>query len=244
MKCVQDSAALTTDTALLMDTLPTMVDMQRYGSVRQMDTDIMGVIVDGLVIRISIGLLPACAGLDEDAAGEMLERIIHVNSAIGLLQHEDHTARWLHTLRQLAESDVLHPLLTGRATRILHDTGRLDNADVLQRMRLALSAGVAPEKAAAWIEGFLKGSGTLLLHDEQLWLALDDWVTALPADAFDNVLPLLRRVFSTFHAPERRQMGERVRQGQRAVQTAAADVDHERAALVLPILKLLIGVES
>jgi hypothetical protein len=134
--------------------------------------------------------------------------------------------------------------LTGRATRILHDTGRLDNADVLQRMRLALSAGVAPEKAAAWIEGFLKGSGTLLLHDEQLWLALDDWVTALPADAFDNVLPLLRRVFSTFHAPERRQMGERVRQGQRAVQTAAADVDHERAALVLPILKLLIGVES
>jgi len=114
-------------------------------------------------------------------------------------------------------------------------------------MSLALSRAVEPDHAAAWVEGFLKGSGLLLLHDDALWQVLDAWVTALSADHFTALLPLLRRTFATFAAPERRQMGERVRRGlsrssARSVQEA--DFDTARAEAVLPLVARLLGVAA
>jgi len=59
------------------------------------------------------------------------------------------------------------------------------------------------------------------------------------------VLPLLRRTFGEFAAPERRAIGERVRhrvRGGRDRPTAEAlDLDRERAERVRPTLRLLLG---
>jgi hypothetical protein len=56
---------------------------------------------------------------------------------------------------------------------------------------------------------------------------------------------VLRRTFATFAPVERRQIGERLRHGARAA--AAGDVDdeldHERAAQVLPLLAQILGVD-
>jgi len=93
------------------------------------------------------------------------------------------------------------------------------------------------------VEGFLKGSGLLLLHDEALWQVLDSWVTALASETFTALLPLLRRTFSTFAAPERRQMGERVKHGltrPAARAAASADFDTVRAEAVLPLVAQLL----
>jgi hypothetical protein len=67
------------------------------------------------------------------------------------------------------------------------------------------------------------------------------------ADTFTRLLPVLRRTFSTFPAGERRQIGERVgRLG--GAQPAAVDgddeLDPERAALVLSVLRLILGGEE
>jgi hypothetical protein len=109
-------------------------------------------------------------------------------------------------------------------------------------MRLALSPGADPATGAGWVEGFLRESGTILLHDEDLFAALDGWVAEMPPDAFEAVLPLLRRTVATFSMPERRSIGERVREGRRASTRAAADdLDEARAALVMPILARILG---
>ena len=95
------------------------------------------------------------------------------------------------------------------------------------------------------MEGFLAGGGMLLVHDERLLRLVDAWLAAIPADAFVSVLPLLRRTFSAFAAPERRMIGEKARSldgtAPRGGGPAASDVDHERAALVLPTLATLLG---
>ena len=45
--------------------------------------------------------------------------------------------------------------------------------------RLALSpANPAPE-AAAWVQGLVRGSGMVLLHQDGLWAALDEWLVTL-----------------------------------------------------------------
>jgi hypothetical protein len=98
------------------------------------------------------------------------------------------------------------------------------------------------------VEGFLKGSGLLLIHNEELWDLVDVWVSGLHEDIFVQVLPLLKRTFSTFTRPERRQMGERVTRGTRAgggrrggEQTG---IDIARADKVLPVLSMILGVSQ
>ena len=73
---------------------------------------------------------------------------------------------------------------------------------------------------------------------------LDGWVASLKDDAFLPILPLIRRTFATFAAPERRQMGERARRGPAKVSgvTVSGDLDLKRAESVLPLIGALLGV--
>jgi hypothetical protein len=121
--------------------------------------------------------------------------------------------------------------------------------EAARRLSLALSTANEPAQAAAWIEGFLKGSGMLLLHDETLWRTLDGWLTALPNDGFKALAPLLRRTFSTFTSPERRQIGERARRGMTGLSRALIgaqprpeDFDQARAEAILPLVARLLGL--
>jgi hypothetical protein len=245
MDRVQDVAALTSDVTVMMDALPALAAVMRYGNVRQTDTEMAANVVAGLVTRIAIGLPGASASLDDDAAGHMFKRVLSVNSAIGLLNNEEHTATWQGALLTLAKQQGLHGLIAGRATRILLDTGAFDSAETERHMRLALSPASPTDQAGAWIEGFLRDSGLLLLHDDALWRVLDEWVISLAAEVFKNMLPLLRRTFATFPSAERRQMGERVRQGAMpaAGEVIAADLDPERVNLGLPLVAMLLGLE-
>jgi hypothetical protein len=248
MRRLEAEAAIASDVAHLMEALPPLANVLRYGNVRQTNLDMVGHIVNGLVARICIGLPLACASLNDEAAAAMYERISLVHSAISLLQNAEHTASWHATLQGLAGKSSLHGLVAGRCCRILLDAGALPASETARRMSLALSAASEPAQAAAWVEGFLKGSGILLLHDERLWQVLDDWVTSLSGEIFTQLLPLLRRTFSTFTAPERRQMGERVKSqrvgaGSRGIDTVSpANFDVTRAERVLPVVARLLGL--
>ena len=124
----------------------------------------------------------------------------------------------------------------------------------LQRLAgLALSPVVAAEQATAWVEGVLSGSGLRLLQQEGLWRAMDAWLVELSPEAFVTLLPLLRRAFSGFQAPERRAMGEKVVRlyhapapgGDPAAgggnETQLAAIDLKRASMVVPVLTRILG---
>lgn len=148
--------------------------------------------------------------------------------------------RWLETLRGLCDRPGLHGLIEGRLTRILFDAGEL--GDVSARMSRAMSPGHPPARAAAWVEGFLTGGGLLLVHDSRLLGLVDGWLTGLPADRFTEVLPLLRRTFGGFAAPERRAIGERVRAaGPHGRRDEGPDVDERRAAAAVGTVLAILG---
>jgi hypothetical protein len=213
MRRLESEAALTSDVTHLMAALPPLANVLRYGDVRQTDTTMIGRAVRGIVARICVNLPLACGSLDDEAAGTMFEHILRVDAAIGLLQDEAMRGEWQTSCIASPTARGLHGLIQGRACRLLLDAGRFDTDEAARRLSLALSVAAEPKQAAAWIEGLLKGSGLILLHDEALWDVLDGWVASLSADAFLPVLPLVRRTFSSFPAPERRQMGERARRG-------------------------------
>ncbi|MEZ5583059.1 MAG: DUF5682 family protein [Candidatus Competibacteraceae bacterium] len=240
---LQNVAALTSDIPHLMEALPPLVDTLRYGNVRQTDTALVAHVVDGLVTRICIGLPAACASLDDDAAQAMFARLSAVNSAVALLQNEEQLEYWHALLLRLTDQQGLHGLLAGRCCRLLFERNVLTADQVGRRLSWALSTANEPNQAAAWIEGFLRGSGLILLHNERLWRILHEWVIGLRDEVFVQLLPLLRRTFATFAAPERRQMGERVRgTSPSSVGSVDTAIDQDRADRVLPLTMRLLGL--
>ncbi len=247
MESLQAQASVSSDTGHLMQALPPLAGVLRYGNVRQTDTESIMKVVDGLITRICIGLAAACSGLNDDAAGDMLDRILKVDEAISRLAEDNYRRQWLKALAGIAVQDGVHGLLTGRATRILLDQGEVDAAEAGRRLGLALSAAADPNQAAAWLEGFLRGSGSLLVHDSSLLGIIDRWLDGLTKDTFNQLLPLLRRTFASFTFPERRSIGERLRGGtlnEKITRREEEDFDLSRADAVLPLISRLLGIKD
>jgi hypothetical protein len=240
---IGDVAAVGADVPALMAALPPLARVLRYGNVRGTDATAVATVVDGLVARICVGLGNAASTLDDEAAADFSRLIDSVHGAIALLDDPEDRAAWREALGRLLDQDGVHGLVTGRTCRLLLDEGVLESPEATRRMRLALSPGADPAFGAGWVEGFLRQSGTILLHDDDLFAALDGWVADMPAEAFDNILPLLRRTVATFSRPERRSIGERATAGRRtATGVADTEIDEERAALVMPILARILGI--
>jgi Family of unknown function (DUF5682) len=250
MARLQSVAALASDAARLMEALPPLANIMRYGNVRKTDAETVGGVVKGLVARVCIGLPGACASLNDEAAAVMFDRIIDTNGAVTLLQNDEFLTMWHNTLAQISGQSGLHGVVAGRCCRLLLDANCLTIEDAALRVRLALSTANEPAHAAAWVEGFLKGSGMLLLHDERLRQVIDDWVIALQGESFTTMLPLLRRTFATFTPPERRRLGELTRLGtpveagaKIGARSSEAAIDRPRAEATLPLIAKLLGVD-
>ncbi|MFB6629380.1 DUF5682 family protein [Streptomyces sp. NPDC056362] len=119
MRALADRAALDTDVAHLADALPALARSLRYGDVRGTGTAALGEVAAGLAERVCVGLPPACAGLDADAAARMRDRLDAVHTAIGLLDDRPPTG---------GDGDVPGPAdRTDPAARTGH-TDRTDSA--------------------------------------------------------------------------------------------------------------------
>ncbi|MER6181120.1 DUF5682 family protein [Streptomyces sp. NPDC001652] len=289
MRVLADRAALDADVGHLAQALPALVRSLRYGDVRGTDTHALTEVAAGLAERVFVGLPPACAALDADAAEEMRGHVDAVHGAVGLLAdvlaaeatpddsepahaavppvenpprgapgspHRDLRLRWRSVLRVLSGRDAVPGVIRGRAVRLLLDDGELGQDEAARLMGLVLSPGTPPADAAAWIEGFVgggAGGGLLLVHDERLLGLVDAWLTGVPAEAFTDVLPLLRRTFSAYEPGVRRTLGELVRRGPgergsagggAAIPGFGADLDTARADAVLPVVRLLLGLDG
>ncbi|HVV07326.1 MAG TPA: DUF5682 family protein, partial [Puia sp.] len=155
------------------------------------------------------------------------------------------TQQWQQAISAIAYSTHSAPLIAGYCTRLLSDRQLLAGQDLVKAFYYAMSTSTAPTDAAAWLEGFLTGSGSLLLVDEGLWGVVNSWVGGLDQAAFTNVLPLLRRSFSHYAPPERRRLGEKVRTGGGPTLAAAeTDIDPERGRMGIPVVLRLLGLDG
>jgi hypothetical protein len=241
MSRLQQVAAASSDIPHLMEALPPLANALRYGDVRQTGSGMVGQVVNELVIRICIGLPPACSAVDDDAAHAMFEHVNAVQNAIGILQDASHDQAWLRALDHLAAQGNVHGLVRGRACRLLFE--RSDAHDLIaMRMSQALSPGVPAAQSAAWVQGFLHGGGQALIHHPRLWQLLDDWVLSLSGEMFNTILPLLRRTFGAFPAPERRRIGEMAKSGGRVASASGqVELDPRRVEKALALVVEIFG---
>jgi hypothetical protein len=257
LELLAERAALDADVVHLMDALPALARAQRYGDVRRTDTSALRQVSEVLVVRVCAGLPQAVAGLDDDNATTLRQRIDEVGGAVGLLaesaasgpRNQPRTAgpadlrdRWLETLAGLVDRPDVHGLLIGRMVRLLFDAERLP--DVQVRVERALSHGVDARAKAAWVEGFFSDGALLLIHDAVLRDLLDGWVTGLDEREFTDLLPLVRRTFGTFTPAERRSIAGRLAAGAgdpSRLQPTEPEIDEDLAAAALATVDLILA---
>ncbi len=244
LRRLENIAALATDVYHLMDALPPLAQIVRYGNTRGTEVGAVEQLVQHLIPRICIGLPAAATQLNEEASEEALDKLMATHRALSLLDDGNFFEQWFQTLKAIADNPRINGRLSGACTRILLDKKILNEAEATTRMRFALSSATAPLAAAQWLEGFLLGSGLVLLHNNLLWNLLDAWVDDLNEENFKDILPILRRTFSRFSQPERERMLNLAKQGRPASPEGnnTPDFDEERAAVVLPMVKTLLGI--
>ncbi|MEO1059424.1 MAG: DUF5682 family protein, partial [Actinomycetota bacterium] len=187
LQSIDVRAAREPDVADLLDVLMPLATTLRYGDVRDTDRDALRRVFDDLVQRVIVALPDACRALDDEAARLMVERLTAVQGALAMLAHPLREQAFPEVLERLAEAGR-SGLIHGRSTRLLHDAGRWDVGQAERRLSRALSPGTSAPDGAAFVEGFLAGSGTVLIHDNELRTVIDRWIAALPAAAFDDVV--------------------------------------------------------
>jgi len=249
---IQSVAAVACDVRHLLEALLPLARVARYGDVRGTDAAQILPIVTGLFERAIVGLGAACSSLDDEAAERMLASLAQTQQALDILAIAEMQTEWINRLASLQESGV-HGLIRGWCCRARLEKGAIDDDGLYRAARLALSPAHPPATCAAWASGLLRGSGLLLLHQDEVWRVFDRWLADLSEEMFVELLPLLRRAFSDFTSPERRQMGEKVKhlkgaeQSPRPRRAGGADgpaLSEERARLALPLLAQILGVSG
>ncbi len=232
----------------LMEAVPGLVDILRYGTARDLPLAALRRLVDGIVVEVGTGLVFACVGLDDEQATTMQRTVRDFDAAVALLESDVQTQQWRAGLVPLVDDAGVAPRLRGLAARILYDRGfaSLEETEVL--LSRALSPMVPPTEAGGWLEGFLSTSGEVLLHDPGLLAAVDAWVVRQEHAAFLESLPMLRRALAAFDPELRRRLlhtvaeGPRPRVGDRSPAVSddpRADAAFERA---LPLLLRILGL--
>lgn len=244
---LDELAATGTDIQDLLASLLPLVTLVRYGDVRQTDATTLLRVVEKLISRVCIGLPIACYALDEKSALQMYQYMRTAHEAVSLLDNDPLKKQWYITLTDVADSTATNPMTAGCALRLLFDAQQLTESDTATRFARSLSLGMPADYTAAWLEGFLKNSGGLILYDNVLWHILHKWLCELPPEQFIEQLPVLRRTFGGFNPAQRRMIGEKARQtvsdSPQAVVAPIEDTfDTQRAQTVLPIVWQLLGL--
>jgi hypothetical protein len=248
VRLLADRAATDPDIGELLDAAVPLAGALRYGTVRGTDAVSLRAVFDGIVVRLLAGVVPACRSLDDAAAAVMVERLTGIQAALAVLDHparHDALPEVLVRLAGRGAGATGHGLVEGRATRLLHDSGAWSPVEVERRLSRALSWGNPPARGAAFVEGFLAGSGTVLVHDTDLLGVLDRWLASLAPDAFDAVVVLLRRTFGAFQPAERRQIMALLNGfGSERTVGFGHDVDAERSRKALITVRHALGLAT
>ena len=245
-------SAASTDILEMMEAVPDLVNIVRYGNVRNLDFSKVGDMLEAMIARILAGGVLVCINIDEEAAGDLLNKLVATDYALSILNREELNLMWRNFIGQVRSSANVHPLLSGYATRLLNDKGEISAEEMETTLSFYSSVGNAPADMAYWFEGFLRSSGSILLLDDRLWNLVNNWVCSQDKETFMELLPVLRRTFSEFTSAERRKLGEKARRTDSTGTSSAVGasvtenecLNREEAKKVIPVIRQLLGLET
>lgn len=241
---LQAAAAQAAEITELMEAIPPLVRVLRYGTARKLPEEQLRMLVHALSVEVNAGVRLASHHLDEEAAAARVQAMRAYDEALRLFADATLTEQWQHHLAGMVEDPQVAAAITGLSLRRLHEFAAWSRDEVAAAFSRH-TIGETPQRSGAFLEHFLQGGSEVLLQDEPLLNLIDEWLCGLGEDDFTASLPLLRRSFSEFDSVARRRVLERVAHGRRegAAVPANRDDAEDAFARALPLLCRILGVE-
>lgn len=239
---LNNQTALSDDLGAMMDMIPELVQIKRYGDVRKSDLNQITLLIDSIIPRICIALPSSTLSINEENAKILFNQIISTHQSILLYNDQSLTDVWFSTINSICELKDANRLVQGLCTRLLFDL-EFYNLDLsIQKLQFALSETGQMNKTINWLEGFLHGPGIILIHHPKLLEAIDSWIDSLNSGTLQNYLPVLRRIFSKFSKPEKEKiiMLSSKKNGQKINKIDNVEFDKERLLIIQSVLNKIL----
>lgn len=243
---LQAAAVTSGDLVQLMNTVPALVSILRYGTARPIPAEQLGALVSALAAEINAGAQAAAADIEPGEAEAMRRAMTGYDRALALLGDDHLTAMWHRELAAIVPHERSAPGVAGLALRLLHDGAVWSVDQVAASFSRALTPPAAPAAAGAFVESFLAGGAEVLIQDRPLLAALDAWMVELDDESFIELLPMLRRGFSDFAETGRTRILGIIGSGQIAAASGPGAPDNDASpafiAQALPLLRTIMGI--
>jgi hypothetical protein len=242
---LQAAAVETADLAALMASVPPLVSILRYGTARAMPREALRALVEAIAAEVDAGAAMATRHIEPVAAQALRRAMAGFDEALSLFDVAHLTQDWRAQLRLISQDDAAAKNIAGFALRRLHDAGEIAPQETAAVFSRNLTPPAAPNEAAEFLEGFLGASAEILLHDAPLLALIDQWIEGLDAERFVEMLPMLRRGFSSIDSQGRRRMLEAIagRAQVAAPQSARNGAPSPAFERALPLLLDILGVD-
>lgn len=243
LQALGKGAAIQKDLSELIRSVVELIAIYRYGTNYETDEKAIANLIKEIIPRICSGMPLFASQLNDDMARSLFLQMRELQGAIHSFKSVDLIEQWQGLLHRLIGMNQVHPTIRGWCTRGLLDQKRIISSEARQRMNQALSVMLPPKVQVEWLEGFLQGSGLLLIHQPLLWQLINAWVEKLDKETFEEVLPVLRRAFSNFPERERELILNQIKKGPEVMQnqTINDQYDPELVAILLPGIHQLLG---
>jgi hypothetical protein len=182
-----------------------IAELIRYGNVREVDPEPLRPVLAQLYLRACL-LLFGAAVCDDKAAPSIRAGMDRIHDVAFLGEEGIDPERWLKAVREVGQSDSRNPFLSGYATALLIERGRLADEEIDTEVSRRLSPGSEASVGVGWFEGLVQRNRAALFMRQPLWKAIADYVDVLDEEGFKHGLLYLRRAFSTFSPGEIRRV--------------------------------------
>jgi hypothetical protein len=241
---LQAAAIRASDITDLMRAVAPLVRVLRYGTARKLPEEALRALILSMSVEVNAGVRTGSHGLDQEAADARVQAMLAYDEALGLFSDESLSDAWRVQLGRMVEDDQVAASVAGLSLRRLHDLKSWQMNAVSAAFSRHMS-GQEPQKAGAFLEGFLSGGSEVILQDQPLLQLIDAWICELEEKDFVESLPLLRRSLSGFDSVSRRRLMEKIKQAKR-VESAHEPVPEgeENPAFLdaLPLLYQILGI--
>ncbi|HRG69694.1 MAG TPA: DUF5682 family protein [Saprospiraceae bacterium] len=183
-----------------------------YGSIHKIDTNFIKNVLDQLLPKLLINLPDAVKFIDNDRSLKLLEVIPVVQLFFDKFKNHEYSNLWKEQAVLMVQDELTHPRIQGKLWNVLLERQQIPWNQFVDYMKFQFSQTSDIPKSALWFEGFIHNQSVFYLMHPEILQCLDDWIQSLEEDPFNKYLPLMRRVFESIAASERRRILSQLKQ--------------------------------
>ncbi len=200
----------TNDSFLLLDMFNGLSKILISGHARYYDESVLAQLRADVILPVVARFRQDVNALTLDKASEVYESVLLADRYLYKKPIASLASQWQTELIAVGLESRSVNAVNGLCLRLMSEKGKISDAQSLLTLKLVLSDTHDAPSTVNWLEGFFQNNFLILLYNEDLWNNTNIWLSKLDETAFDAILPLLRKVFSSCDDGLRTRLFEKV----------------------------------